>query len=158
MGSLAIIWKANRNCTRGTPVRWPPGLRLRDSWWGREETQTLCGRALAAAQPISYMYARSIPLPFFPPPSSSPPPRPATPLRTAQRRHGARGSRRGWGGGEKSVVAMETTGREEVGLCAGRGWGGWRGAQCQLGNSLCGRCTCTALCMASFRKCGACIT
>lgn len=33
LGSLAIIWKADRNCTQGTPVRWPPGLRLRDSWW-----------------------------------------------------------------------------------------------------------------------------
>lgn len=39
----------------------------------------------------------------------------------------------GWGEGEKSVVAMDTLGREELGLCAG--WG-WRGAQCQLGNSL----------------------
>lgn len=23
---------------RGTPVRWPPGPRLRNSWWNREET------------------------------------------------------------------------------------------------------------------------
>ena len=31
------------------------------------------------------------------------------------------GELEGWGEGEKSVVAMETTGREELGLCAG--WG-----------------------------------
>lgn len=158
MGSLAIIWKANRNCTRGTPVRWPPGLRLRDSWWGREETQTLCGRALAAAQPISYMYARSVPLPFFPLLLLlllllllAPPP------------HGAAKTRRtgepeGLGRGRKiSCCYGDDRQRRSRAVCWA-GVGGWRGAQCQLGNSLCGRCTCTPLCMASFRKCGACIT
>lgn len=35
---MDIIWKANRNHYRGTPVRWPPGPRLGDSWWNREET------------------------------------------------------------------------------------------------------------------------
>lgn len=39
LGSLAIIWMAYRNCIRGTPVRRPPGLRLRDSWWNRAKTQ-----------------------------------------------------------------------------------------------------------------------
>lgn len=48
----------------------------------------------------------------------------------------------GWDEREKSAVAMETTGREELGLC---GWWGEEGgkcvcegggAQCQLGNCL----------------------
>lgn len=30
--------RPTRTTHRGTPVRWPPGLRLRDSWWDREET------------------------------------------------------------------------------------------------------------------------
>lgn len=88
MGSLAIIWKANRNCTRGTPVRRPPGPRLGDSWWGRGETPGLGGLAEAlatAAQPIARMLnplslsvCLSPPFPFLstPLPPSQPPTHP----------------------------------------------------------------------------------
>lgn len=79
------------------------------------------------------IHSLSVSLPFFP---SSPPPPPLNPPPSLSQ-HGAakteRGGRRGgWGGGEKSVVAMATTGREEVGLCAGRGWRWWRKGGCSV--------------------------
>lgn len=102
---MAIIWKANRNCTRGTPVRRPPGPRLGDSWWGREETPGLGGPAGAlattTAQPIACTYAdaQSTPSlslsPLFPFLSSSSQP-PSLPL--SARRSKDRAREEGGGG------------------------------------------------------------
>lgn len=130
-GSLAIIWKANKNHTQGHSSSLA-------TW---SETQ----RQLVGPRGDKPSPARPSPLaPAFMYESTS--------RSCAERqRQSARGSRQA-GVREKkkkSAVAMETAAREELGLCAG--WGR-EGRVVSAWRQPCGLCTCTTLCTRSRRK------